>query len=135
MNFLLRVVDPFERPLRRGRRNGWRGGRDDGWRRAVWQAQLRHHPRNPQPRAHAPFDRRRLAAVEYCTAANHLVGLLGDLHESFQIVDRVHREQDLAQHEAYMSSVAQRPPRGPHHFVANGTITYEVFPEELVEVI
>ena len=34
-----------------------------------------------------------------------------------------------------MPSVAQRPPRGPHHFVANGTITYEVFPEELVEVI
>ena len=24
-----------------------------------------------------------------------------------------------------MSSVTQRPPRGPHHFVADGTITYD----------
>ena len=53
MNLLLRVVDPLEGPLRRGRRCRDRcGGRYDGWRRVVWQTQLRHHPRDPQPRAH-----------------------------------------------------------------------------------
>ena len=69
MKLLLRVFDPLEGPLRRGRRHGWRGGRYDGGRRAVWQAQLRHHPRDPQPCAYPSLDRRRLAAVELASRA------------------------------------------------------------------
>ena len=57
MKLLLRVVDPLEGSLRRGRRCRDRcGGRYDGWRRAVWQTQLRHHPRDLQPRAYPSFD-------------------------------------------------------------------------------
>ena len=43
------------------------------------------------------------------------------------------RAQDLAQHEAYMSSVAQRPPRGAYDLIADGTVTSAS--TELVQMI
>ena len=46
---LLRVVDPREGSLRRGRRRGRRGGRYDGWRRRrLGQAHFLHHGRDPE---------------------------------------------------------------------------------------